>query len=42
MKRQFRDVPALGRPTPSDMGAGLITGLFSMPEGMTYASIAGR
>jgi SulP family sulfate permease len=29
------------RPTPSDVVAGLVTGLFSIPEGMAYASIAG-
>src|SRR5215831_5422139 len=29
------------RPTPSDVIAGLVTGLFSIPEGMAYASIAG-
>ncbi|MCX5559767.1 SulP family inorganic anion transporter [Streptomyces sp. NBC_00038] len=31
----------LGRPRPSDVGSGLVTGLFSIPEGMAYASIAG-
>ncbi|MFE2725944.1 SulP family inorganic anion transporter [Kitasatospora sp. NPDC059327] len=31
----------LGRPKPSDVTAGLVTGLFSIPEGMAYASIAG-
>ncbi|MFE5858545.1 SulP family inorganic anion transporter [Streptomyces sp. NPDC056500] len=30
-----------GRPTPSDVGSGAVTGLFSIPEGMAYASIAG-
>jgi SulP family sulfate permease len=28
-------------PTPSDVVAGLVTGLFSIPEGMAYANIAG-
>jgi len=32
---------ALGRPRPSDVVAGLVTGLFSVPEGMAYASIGG-
>ncbi|MFG2883515.1 SulP family inorganic anion transporter [Streptomyces sp. NPDC048297] len=32
---------ALGGPKPADVGAGLVTGLFSIPEGMAYASIAG-
>ncbi|MFD9129957.1 SulP family inorganic anion transporter [Kitasatospora sp. NPDC059571] len=31
----------LGRPARSDLTAGLVTGLFSIPEGMAYASIAG-
>ena len=31
----------LGRPTPRDVLAGLVTGLFSIPEGMAYASIGG-
>ncbi|MFC1432968.1 SulP family inorganic anion transporter [Streptacidiphilus sp. N1-3] len=31
----------LGRPTPSDVSSGLVTGLFSIPEGMAYASIGG-
>ncbi|MER5948471.1 SulP family inorganic anion transporter [Streptomyces sp. NPDC001904] len=31
----------LGRPTPSDASSGLVTGLFSIPEGMAYAAIAG-
>lgn len=34
-------VPRLGRPTPRDVLAGLVTGLFSIPEGMAYASIGG-
>ncbi|MET8149623.1 SulP family inorganic anion transporter [Actinoplanes sp. NPDC049668] len=29
------------RPTGSDVSAGLVTGLFSIPEGMAYAAIAG-
>ncbi|MGW1438635.1 SulP family inorganic anion transporter [Streptomyces griseus] len=33
--------PRLGRPKPSDVTSGLVTGLFSIPEGMAYASIAG-
>ncbi|MHA6760691.1 SulP family inorganic anion transporter [Streptacidiphilus sp. PAMC 29251] len=31
----------LGRPTASDVSSGLVTGLFSIPEGMAYASIGG-
>ena len=31
----------LGRPRPRDAVAGLVTGLFSIPEGMAYASIGG-
>ncbi|MGA5542587.1 SulP family inorganic anion transporter [Mycobacterium sp. NPDC051198] len=31
----------LGRPKPRDVIAGLVTGLFSIPEGMAYASIGG-
>lgn len=31
----------LGRPRPADATAGAVTGLFSIPEGMAYASIAG-
>ncbi|WP_280829230.1 solute carrier family 23 protein [Mycobacterium sp. OTB74] len=31
----------LGRPTLRDVIAGLVTGLFSIPEGMAYASIGG-
>ncbi|MGH8876377.1 MAG: SulP family inorganic anion transporter, partial [Stackebrandtia sp.] len=30
-----------GRPTGADATSGLVTGLFSIPEGMAYASIAG-
>ncbi|GAB1645319.1 SulP family inorganic anion transporter [Krasilnikovia sp. MM14-A1259] len=33
--------PTLTRPTGSDVSAGLVTGLFSIPEGMAYAAIAG-
>jgi SulP family sulfate permease len=32
---------SLGRPTGKDAVAGLVTGLFSIPEGMAYASIGG-
>ncbi|MFE3072539.1 SulP family inorganic anion transporter [Streptomyces sp. NPDC059247] len=31
----------LGRPTVSDASSGAVTGLFSIPEGMAYAAIAG-
>lgn len=31
----------LGRPTRSDVTSGMVTGLFSIPEGMAYAAIAG-
>ncbi|MFQ6854872.1 SulP family inorganic anion transporter [Streptomyces sp. 35M1] len=31
----------LGKPRPSDVSAGLVTGLFSIPEGMAYAAIGG-
>jgi SulP family sulfate permease len=31
----------LGRPSVKDVVAGLVTGLFSIPEGMAYASIGG-
>lgn len=31
----------LGRPTVKDVFAGLVTGLFSIPEGMAYAAIGG-
>jgi sulfate permease, SulP family len=36
-----RPVLGLGRPRPRDVFAGLVTGLFSIPEGMAYASIGG-
>lgn len=32
---------SLGRPRPKDAVAGFVTGLFSIPEGMAYASIGG-
>ncbi|MBD8079561.1 SulP family inorganic anion transporter [Cellulosimicrobium arenosum] len=31
----------IGRPKKSDVVSGMVTGLFSIPEGMAYASIAG-
>jgi sulfate permease, SulP family len=34
-------LPTLGRPRFRDVIAGLVTGLFSIPEGMAYASIGG-
>lgn len=34
-------LPRPGKPRPGDVGAGLVTGLFSIPEGMAYAAIAG-
>jgi SulP family sulfate permease len=34
-------LPGLGRPTRQDAVAGFVTGLFSIPEGMAYASIGG-
>ncbi len=36
-----RLLPRLGRPRPADATAGAVTGLFSIPEGMAYAAIAG-
>ncbi|MGW6289021.1 SulP family inorganic anion transporter [Streptomyces sp. NPDC055107] len=36
-----RGARRLGKPKPSDLGSGAVTGLFSIPEGMAYASIAG-
>jgi len=36
-----RAVKSLGRPRFRDVIAGLVTGLFSIPEGMAYASIGG-
>ncbi len=33
--------PRFGRPTGRDVIAGFVTGLFSIPEGMAYASIGG-
>ncbi|MEU4085733.1 SulP family inorganic anion transporter [Streptomyces aureus] len=41
MRRFLRRPTRYARPTRSDLGAGLVTGLFSIPEGMAYASIAG-
>ena len=38
VRRTFRRA---GRPTRSDVVSGMVTGLFSIPEGMAYASIAG-
>ncbi len=37
----IRWLTQLGRPHPRDAVAGLVTGLFSIPEGMAYASIGG-
>jgi SulP family sulfate permease len=38
----FRAVLArLGRPRAADLTSGMVTGLFSIPEGMAYAAIAG-
>ncbi|MFE9428352.1 SulP family inorganic anion transporter [Kitasatospora sp. NPDC006697] len=34
-------LPRLAGPKPADVTAGLVTGLFSIPEGMAYAAIAG-
>lgn len=34
-----RDLPKLAKPTRRDAVAGLLTGLFSIPEGMAYASL---
>ncbi|MFD3814277.1 SulP family inorganic anion transporter [Streptomyces rubiginosohelvolus] len=43
--RRRRHLPSrlrgLGRPTPADATSGAVTGLFSIPEGMAYAAIAG-
>jgi sulfate permease, SulP family len=40
--RRLRTLPArLGRPRPADLVSGMVTGLFSIPEGMAYAAIAG-
>ncbi|WP_457033668.1 SulP family inorganic anion transporter [Kitasatospora sp. P5_F3] len=40
--RRARTLPArLGRPKPADLVSGMVTGLFSIPEGMAYAAIAG-
>ncbi|MFE1317613.1 SulP family inorganic anion transporter [Kitasatospora phosalacinea] len=40
-RRSLPSLRSLGRPKPSDVTSGLVTGLFSIPEGMAYASIAG-
>ncbi|MEU2250772.1 SulP family inorganic anion transporter [Streptomyces sp. NPDC019224] len=37
----FSRLRGLGRPRPADAASGAVTGLFSIPEGMAYASIAG-
>ncbi|MEV0600405.1 SulP family inorganic anion transporter [Streptomyces sp. NPDC050315] len=34
-------VQRFGRPRPADVTSGMVTGLFSIPEGMAYAAIAG-
>jgi sulfate permease, SulP family len=34
-------IPKLGRPSRKDAVSGFVTGLFSIPEGMAYASIGG-
>ncbi|MDH6198998.1 SulP family sulfate permease [Mycobacterium frederiksbergense] len=34
-------IRGLGKPKPRDVISGLVTGLFSIPEGMAYASIGG-
>ncbi|MGC4949336.1 SulP family inorganic anion transporter [Streptomyces sp. DT224] len=39
--RVRRALAGLGRPKASDAASGAVTGLFSIPEGMAYASIAG-
>jgi SulP family sulfate permease len=41
MVRWVSRLRALGRPRFRDVIAGLVTGLFSIPEGMAYASIGG-
>ncbi|WP_211289443.1 SulP family inorganic anion transporter [Luteimicrobium subarcticum] len=35
------DKPTFGKPTTQDVTSGFVTGLFSIPEGMAYASIGG-
>jgi SulP family sulfate permease len=40
-RRGLGRLGAWGRPSGSDVLSGLVTGLFSIPEGMAYASIAG-
>jgi|SRR6186997_1867573 len=39
--RPRTELPELGHPTGKDVVAGFVTGLFSVPEGMAYASIGG-
>ncbi|WP_433564937.1 hypothetical protein ACQP1O_06370 [Nocardia sp. CA-151230] len=41
-KRVARPKRKLGKPTAEDITSGMATGLFSIPEGMAYASIAGQ
>lgn len=41
LSRTVTAVRGLGTPKPRDVIAGLVTGLFSIPEGMAYASIGG-
>ncbi|MFF1796734.1 SulP family inorganic anion transporter [Kitasatospora sp. NPDC058263] len=41
MNRRPPRLPRLAGPKPADVTAGLVTGLFSIPEGMAYAAIAG-
>ncbi|WAC57265.1 SulP family inorganic anion transporter [Gordonia sp. SL306] len=41
MKRFRRPTIRVSRPRPSDAISGLVTALFSIPEGMAYASIGG-
>ncbi|MFI5806978.1 SulP family inorganic anion transporter [Streptomyces sp. NPDC051561] len=41
MQRWGRTLRKLGRPRPADVSSGAVTGLFSIPEGMAYAAIAG-
>jgi SulP family sulfate permease len=41
IKTSLARLRRLGKPQPADFAAGAVTGLFSIPEGMAYASIAG-
>lgn len=41
LKQTRRLAARLGRPKPADVTSGMVTGLFSIPEGMAYAAIAG-